>query len=274
MKRPRVSYLGSFLLAAFASSLLAQAPLRINETHYRLRAGERIALQAPQETILFVRGAERISAPFAVSSDASGERVLLGVPLATEPGEYRVPIQVMRPGGETRSVMLQVTVEAHATVPSNSTAPPVILLNGWQPPSIASSCPISTDSTGTFGNLASYLSAPPNQVPTVYFFDNCTECPNCAIEQLGADLGTFIASLRYDTGAAVPQVDVIAHSMGGLIVRSYLSGKQTTPGAFTPPASTRIPQGRLPGPHRISVLIRLIIRWRHSFSARVCRPTR
>jgi triacylglycerol esterase/lipase EstA (alpha/beta hydrolase family) len=109
----------------------------------------------------------------------------------------------------------------------------VVLLDGWQL-SLTNSCPMSSNSSGTFDNLQSYLLGSPNFVPVVYFFENCTECPNCSIEQLGADLQAFLNSL------SVPLVDVVAHSMGGLIVRSYLSGKQSASGAFSPPATQKI----------------------------------
>jgi pimeloyl-ACP methyl ester carboxylesterase len=58
----------------------------------------------------------------------------------------------------------------------------------------------------------------------VYFFDNC-ECPNCTIEQLAEDFSQVLNLIRYDNGEPVPRVDVVAHSMGGLIV-AYLAGKQ------------------------------------------------
>ena len=164
---------------------------------------------------------------------------MLGVPLTTPPGEYAVAISAIGGSGEERTATLSVTVDALATVPANATTPPVVLLDGWQLPSLTSSCPMSIDSTGTFGNLESYLSSPPNSAPQVYFFENCTECPNCAIEQLGADLGTFLNSIQYSNGTLVPQVDVVAHSMGGLIVRSYLSGQQAS-GAFSPPSMSKI----------------------------------
>ncbi len=38
----------------------------------------------------------------------------------------------------------------------------------------------------------------------------------------------------------VPQVDVVTHSMGGLILRSYLSGKQSASGVFNPPADPKV----------------------------------
>ena len=36
------------------------------------------------------------------------------------------------------------------------------------------------------------------------------------------------------------QVDVVAHSMGGLVLRCYLSGKQDAAGTFQPPAATNV----------------------------------
>jgi pimeloyl-ACP methyl ester carboxylesterase len=169
---------------------------------------------------------------------------MLGVPLTTPPGEYAVTLSAISRSGEERTATISVVVEALATVPTGATTPPVVLLDGWQEPSSTSSCPIQNDSTNAFGNLQPYLSSPPNSgdyaAPQVYFFENCTECPSCAIEQLGADLGTFLDSIQYSNGTPVPQVDVIAHSMGGLIVRSYLSGKQFTSGAFNPPNNPKV----------------------------------
>jgi uncharacterized protein (TIGR03437 family) len=122
------------------------------------------------------------------------------------------------------------------TVPRGATRPPVILLNGWIT-GYVNSCPVATDSTSTFGNLASYLIA--DGVPVVYFFDNCKADPNQPIETLGNDFASLINSITYDDGTPVPQIDVVAHSMGGLIVRSYLAGLQLN-GTLTPPADPRI----------------------------------
>jgi uncharacterized protein (TIGR03437 family) len=173
---------------------------------------------------------------FPLAPNVAGDQVLLGIPLTTAPGDYAISVSFVNGAGEERSATLQVTVEPLAAPAAGSAAPPVVLLDGWQAPG-AAACPMANDSSGTFGNLANYLSGPPNSVPAVYFFENCTECPDCTIEQLGADLGAFLNSPPL---AAVPQVDVIAHSMGGLIVRSYLSGKQPASGVFNPPASPKI----------------------------------
>ena len=156
--------------------------------------------------------------------------------MTTEPGDYAISVSFIDGAGEERSTTLQVTVLPFAAPAAGSTTPPVVLLDGWQAPG-ATACPMANDSTGTFGNLASYLAGSPNYAPAVYFFENCTECPDCTVEQLGADLATFLKSAPL---SAVPQVDVIAHSMGGLIVRSYLSGKQPASGAFVPPSTPKI----------------------------------
>ena len=228
----------------FAGALLGQTlrrPLAVNESQFRVVAGERIPIEASSETVAFMRSAKTRMArasnrTFPLAPNVAGDQVLLGIPLTTEPGDYAIAVSFINGAGEVRSATLQVTVEPLAAPAAGSTAPPVVLLDGWQAPG-ATACPMANDSTGTFGDLASYLSAPPNSAPAVYFFENCTECPDCTVEQLGADLGTFLNSPPL---AAVPQVDVIAHSMGGLIVRSYLSGKQPASGAFVPPPTPKI----------------------------------
>ena len=112
------------------------------------------------------------------------------------------------------------------TIPSTSTTPPVVLLNGFQ-----LQCPGSSRST--FGDLDRLLGT------AVYFFDNC-ECPNCTIEELAYNFGQALNRIRYDNGQVVPRVDVVAHSMGGLILRAYLAGKQEAPGTFSPLSNPRI----------------------------------
>ena len=106
--------------------------------------------------------------------------------------------------------------------------PPVVFLNGYQ-----ADCKSSTFA-GTFGSFASVLLAQNRQS---LFFDNCaytTIASKPSIEELGNSLAAFLGSLRYTDGTQVSQVDVVAHSMGGLIVRSYLAGKQLD-GSYTPP---------------------------------------
>ncbi len=105
--------------------------------------------------------------------------------------------------------------------------PPVVIVGGYH---------IFCDSdarvsTGKFGQLEPKLTA---QGLRVTYFDTCQYSGTPKIEVLAANLGSVIAKLN------APRVDVISHSMGGLIVRAYLSGKQVTPGVFNPPADPRI----------------------------------
>lgn len=97
---------------------------------------------------------------------------------------------------------------------------PVVFVNGFQ------FCP-SDGITGTFGQLPSLLAI------TTYFFYNCTY-GDLTIESLAVRFQQYLA------GIPAPQVDVVAHSMGGLIVRAYLAGLQPGDLALTPPVNTKI----------------------------------
>jgi uncharacterized protein (TIGR03437 family) len=112
--------------------------------------------------------------------------------------------------------------------------PPVVFVNGYQ-----FSCPASFG--GTFGSADTVLQS---AGIVSLFFDNCTVPDSPSIETLGAAFGPFLAGLTYTDGTPVTQVDVVAHSMGGLIVRSYLAGKQNTsgnmPSTFVPPPNPGI----------------------------------
>ncbi len=108
--------------------------------------------------------------------------------------------------------------------------PPVVLVNGYQ------DLPCENkQSRETFGQLEEKLQAAGR---TVIWFNNCSVPaagePRPTIEEMGAALGR-----RIETSGA-PQVDVVVHSMGGLILRSYLAGKQNAPGTFTPPVNPRV----------------------------------
>jgi uncharacterized protein (TIGR03437 family) len=109
--------------------------------------------------------------------------------------------------------------------------PPVVFVNGLQ-----IGCTNSSFSS-TFAIADQIVQA--NGEASV-FFDNCTVPGSPSIEALGTALGTFLSGLTYTDGSHVDLVDVVAHSMGGLIVRSYLSGKQETEGAFNPPPAPPI----------------------------------
>jgi len=100
--------------------------------------------------------------------------------------------------------------------------PTVVFVNGYQPDCTGATL------AGTFGIADQVLAA---RGRTSLFFNNCTFAGRPTIEALGASFGAFIGGLS--------EVDVVAHSMGGLIVRSYLSGKRVE-GGFAPPAEVKI----------------------------------
>ena len=112
-----------------------------------------------------------------------------------------------------------------------TTKPLVVFVNGYQ-----SDCSNSSFAS-TFGSADVILLA---NGEASAFFDNCTVTGSPSIEKIGAAFGSFLAALKYADGSAVSTVDVVAHSMGGLILRSYLSGKQDTEGMFDPPPATRV----------------------------------
>lgn len=105
--------------------------------------------------------------------------------------------------------------------------PPVILVDGYH--LVCQKENLS--STRDFGELEQRLNA---EGVTTAFFATCSIGGKPSIEDLGNALGAAIRNLN------VPQVDLLSHSMGGLIVRSYLSGKQTSGAVFTPPIDPRV----------------------------------
>lgn len=222
-------------------------PLVLNEARYRLRAGERAQLDAPPDTLDFLRTAKTSTVTingsqtkgFAVGPSMSGNEIVLAASLTMKPGEYAVTVAAVDQSGEQRTAVADITVEALPTVPAGGTTPPVVLLNGWQGPT----CPISTPqfpgddgSAETFGHLETQL-----VTPQVYFFDNCVEqsVNGSSIEELGTTLGQFLNMIQYAGGALGPQVDLVSHSMGGLIVRAYLSGLQVN-GSLSPVLNPRV----------------------------------
>jgi uncharacterized protein (TIGR03437 family) len=104
---------------------------------------------------------------------------------------------------------------------------PVVLVDGYHLLCQKDNLSSSHD----FGELESRLNA---EGRSAAFFATCSVNGKPSIEELGAALGKTIRSLN------VPQVDVVSHSMGGLIVRSYLSGKQSSDAVFTPPVDPKV----------------------------------
>jgi uncharacterized protein (TIGR03437 family) len=240
--------------------------MTLHQTRYRLRAGESTKIDAPRETLDFLVHAKTRRVEIAgkevhgivVGPSVKGDQVLLAASLTMKPGEYAVIISAVSRVGEARAAVVNVSIDPMQPVPSSSTVPPVVLLNGLQLPSTLAefltfdTCPVSMPSE-TFGSLETQLETSQSLsagnaeypgingagVPVVYFFDNCVEAPNDLIENLGNVLGDVLDLIQYENGALVPQVDLVSHSMGGLIVRAYLSGLQTN-GALSPPLNPRV----------------------------------
>lgn len=120
--------------------------------------------------------------------------------------------------------------------------PPVILVDGGYPN--CSTAPVASRSA--FGQLEQKLYA--NGYQTI-FFRPCSVSasdgsPFAPIEELGEALGTLIEQ------TAAPQVDLILYSMGNLIARCYLSGKQKERGVFKPPLNPKVRKAVfIGGPH-------------------------
>lgn len=104
--------------------------------------------------------------------------------------------------------------------------PPVVFLNGYD-----TNC-ADSGFAGVFGQADQVLQADGR---VSLYFNNCDFQGKPPIEQLAAEFGSFLSGLRYDDGQPVASVDVVAYSMGGLVVRSYLSGKQVDVARFSPP---------------------------------------
>ena len=231
----------SLTLAAFCGwAQTGVRPLAMQQSRYEIRAGEPASISAPKETLDFLLNSKsrRVSieglptSGLVAGPNHSRDGMLLAASLRTKPGAYTVTLSATGQTGEERQTKLDVVVKPLATVPSGSTRNPVVLLNGWEE-GFTGACPISVSSAVTFGNLAQYLVS--DGVPVVYLFDNCVEDPDQPIEVLGNDLGAVLNSIKYDSGAQAPQIDLVAFSLGGLIVRSYLAGLQLN-GTYLPPA--------------------------------------
>jgi len=116
------------------------------------------------------------------------------------------------------------------TAVPHTTLPPVVFINGYQ-----DSCPATF--SGTFG-IADQVLQSNGEVSL--FFSTCSLSATASIEDLGAAFGKFLSGLSFTDGQPVDTVDVVAHSMGGLVLRCYLSGKQNAAGTFQPPAAIQI----------------------------------
>jgi len=111
-----------------------------------------------------------------------------------------------------------------------TTLPPVVFINGYQ----FEGCP------STFAALRHCRSGASKQRRSQPVLQHLQLVQHCHHRGSRCAFGTFLAGLQYTNGQPVETVDVVAHSMGGLVLRAYLSGKQATAGVFQPPASANV----------------------------------
>jgi uncharacterized protein (TIGR03437 family) len=239
-----VAAAGLLLGGALGAASPGTRPMVVLETRYQVRVGEATAIPAAADTLDFMLHAKtrRVTAGgqdlpgVVVAPNEAQDQILLAASSKAAPGEYAATLSATSAAGEEMHSQVEVVVEHAVTVPKSSTRPPVVLLNGWEV-GFSNTCPVATSPVSTFGNLATYLVS--DGVPVVYLFDNCAEDPGQTIETLGNDLATFLNNIKYDDGTQVPQIDLVAHSMGGLIARAYLAGLQPN-GTYQPPAPTLV----------------------------------
>jgi uncharacterized protein (TIGR03437 family) len=138
-------------------------------------------------------------------------------------------------GGLFAGFLLALSAQAQLIPPGSplprTTLPPVVFINGFQ----FGGCP--TTFANTFGIADQVLES--NGEASV-FFDTCSLPGTATIEDLAHAFDMFLSGLNYTDGTPVGLVDVVAHSMGGLVLRCYLSGKQDASGVFLPPPSPRV----------------------------------
>jgi len=216
--------------------------MAVLQTRYEVRVGETIEIPVDSPTLYFMLHAKsrratiggKDVAGLVIAPNETGDKILLVPNSKATPGEYSVELSAASANGDEMAAQVDVVVKPRQTVPKSATRAPVVLLNGWIL-GYTGACNISSNSSVSFGNLANYL-VNQDSVPVVYLFDNCAEDPGASIETLGTDLTTFLNSIKYDDGSQVTQIDLVAHSIGGLIVRAYLEGLQTDE-SYLPPYS-------------------------------------
>lgn len=221
--------------------------MTLMQSRYEFRIGEPAEIAAAPETVEFLAHAtsRRVTIGgqavpgLVVGPNQAQDRILLAASSKAKPGEYTVTLSATSQTGEERETTLDVLVKPLKPLATGTTRNPVVLLNGWETGfnSPSNPCPLATSSSTTFGNLASYLVQ--DGVSAVFLFDNCVEGAGQPIEALANDLSAFLNSIQYSDGTQVPQIDLVAFSMGGLIARAYLSGLQTN-GVYLPPGNTLV----------------------------------
>jgi len=224
--------------------LLGMAPLlsaQVAGRAHRLAPLERLARGTDVSVETTPASEEEFSFAWGADSGAG----LLVIPSLAAPGPYEVTLRWQDSRGVEQRQSFTMHVQAPPPVEASAAAAPVVLLNGFQFSNTLAefirygTCPVSEStprSRSTFGELEPLLRA---EGFPVLFFDNCVECRGGSIEDCGQALGRFLAKYPTTSGEPLEQADLIGHSMGGLIARSYLAGKQSD-GGFLPPDPHRV----------------------------------
>jgi triacylglycerol esterase/lipase EstA (alpha/beta hydrolase family) len=203
--------------------------------------GESVQIAVQPETLDFLLKAKSLraeidgapSSALVVGPNRARDRVLLAASLRISPGEYTAKLSATSVAGEERVTTLAVVVKPRTTVPSSATRPPVVLLNGWET-GFTGACNVSTSSADTFGILPSIWC--PTAFPSCISSITALWIQTRPLKCWATIWDTYLNSITYDNGDQVPQIDLVAFSMGGLIARAYLAGLQPT-GTATPPAT-------------------------------------
>jgi hypothetical protein len=119
--------------------------LAVQQTKYRMRAGETVPVAAPRETLDFIRQARnRVTRCSGVSGEAfviepsvKGDQVVLVATYAMKPGEYTVSLSAESETGEKRVMTVHVTLDPMQAAPSTPIGPTVVEPNGWQSPIVS-----------------------------------------------------------------------------------------------------------------------------------------
>ena len=138
--------------------------------------------------------------------------VSINVRNGLQPGAYKGHVTLTSLAAQNSPL----TIDVALTV---TPAPiPVLLVHGF-----------CSDPASTFGNFSSLLTADGLSVAAPFDYSQHTQVKNGngdeSIEQLAARLAIRVDELLRSTRAA--QVDLVAHSMGGLITRAWMAGLST-----------------------------------------------
>ena len=176
----RLAVFSFIVLLSGIGGSLAAAPLDLPLTgdEVSVLAGASVRLPLSNEALGWLSGLSRIRtvsdppARYHVSAGLSkdGAGLFLAVPPTMPAGRYEVRISALAAGGAEVTGTVILTVAAPVP-PAQDALPSVVLVNGFSVTALTTGeCPLSEDTTETFGRLEEFLVADGRPV---VFFDNC-----------------------------------------------------------------------------------------------------